>query len=151
MAISKKLRFEVFKRDGFRCTYCGRPCSVTVLQLDHVIPRKDNGADTMDNLTTSCVDCNQGKGTNIIQTDDLLIPKGERAEPQKPEQNYICEGCGTITGEYPRLDDAQGKHHLCNECMNNWKKEYARKTRPYFEKMYDDMVAQCVEMKESCL
>ena len=24
MAISKKIRFEVFKRDGFQCAYCGK-------------------------------------------------------------------------------------------------------------------------------
>jgi 5-methylcytosine-specific restriction endonuclease McrA len=38
MAISKKLRFEVFKRDNFTCQYCGRETPEVILEADHVIP-----------------------------------------------------------------------------------------------------------------
>lgn len=31
-SISKKLRFEVFKRDGFTCQYCGRMAPDVVLE-----------------------------------------------------------------------------------------------------------------------
>lgn len=61
MAVSKRTRFEVFKRDGFRCQYCGRTPPQVVLQADHIHPASDGGPDTADNLVTACEDCNAGK------------------------------------------------------------------------------------------
>lgn len=61
MAVSKRVRFEAFKRDRFTCQYCGkRPPDVT-LEIDHVVARREGGADDIHNLTTSCVACNRGK------------------------------------------------------------------------------------------
>lgn len=62
MTLSKRRRFEVFKRDGFRCMYCGRRPPDVMLECDHVHPRSEGGTDDAGNLTTSCVDCNRGKG-----------------------------------------------------------------------------------------
>jgi hypothetical protein len=60
--LGKRLRFEVFKRDGFRCTYCGERPPVVVLVVDHVVPVKEGGTNEIENLTTSCHTCNAGKG-----------------------------------------------------------------------------------------
>lgn len=62
MSISKKLRFEVFKRDGFTCQYCGKKTPETVLEVDHIVSVSEGGQDDMTNLVTSCFDCNRGKG-----------------------------------------------------------------------------------------
>ena len=59
--ISKRLRFEVYKRDEFACTYCGRTPPSVELVLDHVVPHADGGEDDATNLVTSCQDCNAGK------------------------------------------------------------------------------------------
>jgi hypothetical protein len=61
MAISKKIRFEVFKRDGFRCAYCGKTPPSVVLEVDHIEPKSKGGADDINNLITACFDCNRGK------------------------------------------------------------------------------------------
>jgi len=37
-AISKKLRFEVYKRDKFTCQYCGRKAPDVILEIDHINP-----------------------------------------------------------------------------------------------------------------
>lgn len=58
---SKRLRFEVFKRDEFTCQYCGRRPPEVVLELDHIHPRAAGGKDDEINLVTACVDCNRGK------------------------------------------------------------------------------------------
>jgi hypothetical protein len=60
-AISKRLRFEIFKRDGFTCVYCGSPPTGGVLHLDHVIPVSEGGLSSADNLVTACPSCNLGK------------------------------------------------------------------------------------------
>jgi len=65
--ITKTLRFEVFKRDGFRCQYCGKtPPSVT-LEIDHIQPRSKKGRDDINNLITSCFDCNRGKRDIVLE------------------------------------------------------------------------------------
>jgi hypothetical protein len=66
--ISKKIRFEVFKRDEFTCTYCGQKPPAVVLECDHVIPVAQDGPDSIENLTTSCFDCNRGKSDRGLGT-----------------------------------------------------------------------------------
>lgn len=39
MSISKKIRFEVFKRDHFRCCYCGSAPPSVILEVDHIDPK----------------------------------------------------------------------------------------------------------------
>lgn len=63
MAISRSLRFEVLRRDGFACSYCGRKPPEVELHIDHVTPTALGGRDVPENLATSCADCNLGKGS----------------------------------------------------------------------------------------
>lgn len=66
--ISKKLRFEVFKRDGFVCQYCGAHPPATILHVDHILAVAEGGKNNIDNLVTSCVSCNLGKGARSLQS-----------------------------------------------------------------------------------
>lgn len=59
--ISKRRRFNVFKRDNFTCQYCGRKPPVVVLEVDHIVPVCEGGCDDTFNLTSACYDCNRGK------------------------------------------------------------------------------------------
>lgn len=65
-AISKRTRFEVFKRDGFKCQYCGSTPPAVLLEVDHIVPVAGGGGRGMDNLATACVDCNRGKGAKPL-------------------------------------------------------------------------------------
>jgi len=64
--ISKRVRFEVFKRDSFTCQYCGRMSPDVVLEIDHIDPVKNGGDNKIINLVTSCYDCNRGKGAKTL-------------------------------------------------------------------------------------
>lgn len=72
--ISKKLRFEVFKRDNFTCQYCGRMAPDVVLEVDHIKPVSQCGNNGILNLITSCRDCNRGKGKERI-SENLALKK----------------------------------------------------------------------------
>lgn len=61
-AIPRKMRFEVLKRDGFRCTYCGASGDGVELHVDHELAEANGGKTEMSNLRTACRDCNLGKG-----------------------------------------------------------------------------------------
>lgn len=59
--LSKRLRYEVLRRDGFRCRYCGAEPGERALQIDHVIPEALGGKNEPANLVTACEPCNSGK------------------------------------------------------------------------------------------
>lgn len=65
--ISKRLRFEIFKRDSFLCQYCGRRPPDVILELDHLHPHSQGGTSDETNLVTSCDDCNRGKGARLLR------------------------------------------------------------------------------------
>ena len=75
--ISPKLRYSVFERDGFICKYCGRSPQTheCVLQADHIISVKNGSTNDIDNLITSCWDCNIGKGAKTANLP--IIPDKE--------------------------------------------------------------------------
>lgn len=78
MAIGSRLRFEIFKRDRFRCRYCGVTAKASALHVDHVVPRSKGGGDVASNLVTACRACNAGK-SNIpldhVSADEAAVDK----------------------------------------------------------------------------
>lgn len=86
----KKLRFEVFKRDGFICQYCGAHPPTVILVVDHIAPVADGGQTVIDNLVTACEPCNQGKGARpLISIPESLSSKAERvAEAEEQIRGY---------------------------------------------------------------
>jgi hypothetical protein len=77
-SISKKVRFDIFKRDVFTCQYCGKTPPSIVLEIDHIIPVSKNGDNSCDNLITSCFECNRGKGADTLQVSpQTLVEKSE--------------------------------------------------------------------------
>ena len=61
MAVSKRARYEVLRRDNFTCRYCGGKAPDVPLTVDHVLPVALGGTDEPANLVTACRDCNAGK------------------------------------------------------------------------------------------
>lgn len=61
-ALTHSLRYEILKRDNFRCVICGRGAKDGVtLHVDHKKPVSKGGLTTPDNLRTLCDSCNRGK------------------------------------------------------------------------------------------
>jgi hypothetical protein len=61
MAVSKRTRFEVLRRDNHTCRYCR--ATDAPLTIDHVTPVALGGTDDPSNLVTACRDCNAGKSS----------------------------------------------------------------------------------------
>jgi len=55
----KSLRVFVFRRDGYRCLYCGDQAGP--FDCDHIIPFSRGGSNDPDNLATACRPCNRSK------------------------------------------------------------------------------------------
>lgn len=63
MAVSKRLRYEILRRDNHACRYCGGIAPDVALTVDHVVPVALGGSDDPSNLVTACRDCNAGKSS----------------------------------------------------------------------------------------
>lgn len=61
MAVSKRLRYEILRRDNNTCRYCGASAPEVALTVDHAIPTALGGSDDPTNLVAACKDCNAGK------------------------------------------------------------------------------------------
>jgi hypothetical protein len=63
--ISRSLRYDILKRDCFKCVLCGRSAGSATLEIDHIQPVARGGSSDLSNLRTLCFDCNRGKGAKI--------------------------------------------------------------------------------------
>ena len=90
VALSKKVRFEVFKRDKFECQYCGAHPPDVVLEVDHIISVRDGGSDDIENLITACFGCNRGKGAEdlTVLPQSLADKAAEVAEREEQISAY---------------------------------------------------------------
>lgn len=59
--IQPKLRYQIFKRDNFRCVICGCDAKNDILVVDHIVPVVNGGKNDLSNLRVLCRECNTGK------------------------------------------------------------------------------------------
>ncbi len=60
--VTDKLRYEILRRDKFRCVLCGISREDSKLEVDHIKPVSKGGKTERSNLRTLCNRCNRGKG-----------------------------------------------------------------------------------------
>ena len=77
--LSKK---EVFLRDRFTCQYCGN--KTHDLTLDHVIPRRQHGANTWENVVAACPRCNLRKAGRTPVEAGMKLVKAPRVPAPNP-------------------------------------------------------------------
>ena len=94
---------EVFRRDNYRCVYCGQRAAQ--LTIDHVIPRHRGGPHSWANLVTACAACNRKKGGRTPEEAALTL----RYQPYEP---------------YPTIEYLFGQYLSRNEewlrYLNGW-------------------------------
>ena len=94
--ISDELRFDVFRRDNYRCKICGSSSDQGVqLHVDHVVPISKGGKSDFDNLQTLCERCNIGKSNKSFTN----------------EKSRTCKKC---QGELILRDGKNGKFYGCS-------------------------------------
>ncbi len=76
--LSKK---EIFLRDRFTCQYCGKKSQD--LTLDHVIPRRQHGPHSWNNVVAACTRCNLRKAGRTPAEASMVLVR----EPKVPDPN----------------------------------------------------------------
>lgn len=94
--VGPRARFEVFKRDGFACQYCGRTPPAAILEIDHILAVSRGGSDDEANLLTSCFDCNRGKSDVPLEQvprplADQMQERIDRAEQVKAYNRFLLK------------------------------------------------------------
>jgi 5-methylcytosine-specific restriction endonuclease McrA len=85
---SKRLR--IYMRDKFRCQYCGEKKAVDGLTLDHILPRSRGGDNSPVNVVTSCVACNNRKGSRTPEEARMPLLTSQTALRVKLERVVLC-------------------------------------------------------------
>ena len=93
-AATKRL---VRQRAFDQCEYCGllqAHSPIAKLQIEHVIPKKHGGDDTLENLALACIDCNLAKSSNIAGRDVETLELTRLFHPRKDrwEDHFEIEG-----------------------------------------------------------
>jgi hypothetical protein len=104
-SISKSLRFAVFKRDSFKCQYCGRHAPEVILHCDHVKAVAEGGTTDILNLVAACSDCNLGKGARNL-SDHAVVSKQVNQLAALQEKREQLEMMLAWRDELNQLNDA---------------------------------------------
>lgn len=109
MTISRRLRFEILKRDGHTCRYCGAKAPDVKLTVDHVVPIALGGGDEPNNLVAACADCNAGKSStnpsdplvaDVDATALLFAHAIEVASQRRREEALLMAAAVDVWGDY---------------------------------------------------
>jgi 5-methylcytosine-specific restriction endonuclease McrA len=88
-------RKNIYLRDNYTCQYCGQKFSAEDLTFDHLIPRKNGGQTTWDNIVTCCKACNCKKGCKSAEEVGMHllsqphIPTIKELERNQPIKNDL--------------------------------------------------------------
>lgn len=129
MAVSKRLRHEVMRRDNHACRYCGATAPDVKLTIDHVTPTALGGSDEPSNLATACVDCNAGKSATPPDA-ALVADVDQRAVRWAQAMQVVIERrAGELAAERKRLakfDRKWQSYPIAYPRDANWKNSVLR-------------------------
>lgn len=80
----KLTRGNIFKRDGYKCAYCGLN-DRKELTIDHVVPKSKGGQNTWENMVTCCKKCNGKKGDMTLKQSNMTLS----ISPKKPTKTQV--------------------------------------------------------------
>ena len=149
-AISKKLRFEIFKRDGFACQYCGATPPAVILEPDHINPVCNGGDNSMDNLITSCFNCNRGKSGAPL----TAIPKSlkEKAAEVAEREAQIAGYRGVMQSALDRIEDDMwqvAEALVPNSSSDGMRRDWLQSIKTFNDRLPLHMVIDAAEIAKS--
>lgn len=105
--ISQQVSWNVFKRDGYKCRYCGR--DDVPLTVDHLVLWEDGGPSIEQNLVSACKKCNKTRG-NTPYAEWLKHPRYLRtSEDLEPSVRFDNEAMVGALDDIPRMYQKHSK------------------------------------------
>lgn len=66
-SISLPKRMRTLEKYESRRAYCGISLNISIMHIDHVVPKKAGGGNADENLNPSCSSCNSAKGDRDLE------------------------------------------------------------------------------------
>lgn len=88
-AIPKRIRFEVFKRDSFKCQYCGATAPDVLLEIDHIKAVASGGTNDITNLIVACQACNSGKSDKPLDENTAVAKSRTQLEQLQERREQL--------------------------------------------------------------
>lgn len=110
MAVSKRLRYEVLRRDNYTCRYCGASAPEVKLTVDHVTPVALGGSDEPTNLVSACGPCNFGKSSSS--------PDAPLVEDVAQDALRFVRALALVADR--RTEEREYRERLLLEISNDW-------------------------------
>lgn len=66
--MTKKTRELVYAKYNGRCAYCGHEITLKEMQVDHIIPQRLGGTDSLENYNPACRTCNHYKRATRLES-----------------------------------------------------------------------------------
>lgn len=145
--LSKRVRFAVFKRDGFVCQYCGKHPPDVVLECDHIVPVVEGGGDDEGNLVTACFDCNRGKAGIPLS----VVPQSlaDKAAEMREREDQLAGYRAIAQARADRIEDDMWRVADTLETdasKNGFRREYLRSIRMFNERLPLHSVIDAADM-----
>jgi 5-methylcytosine-specific restriction endonuclease McrA len=74
-------RFNLSRRDGNACQYCGARLPLDKLTIDHVVPQSRGGETSWENCVLACMRCNNRKGSRTPAEANMKLSR----LPERPD------------------------------------------------------------------
>lgn len=149
-AISKRVRFEVFKRDGFVCHYCGAHPPGVLLHVDHIVAVANGGQNDIDNLVTACEPCNLGKGARSL----TAVPQSlaDKAKQVAEREAQLAGYQSILEAKRERIEDELWRVAETLEpgsAQNGMRLDWTRSIKHFIEKLGVHEVIDAAELARS--
>lgn len=145
--LSKKMRFNIFKRDHFKCQYCGSTPPSVVLEIDHINPVSNGGNNDSANLITACFDCNRGKSNGLLNSiPESVVEKSELIE-EKLEQVKAYERLIRSKKKYEekQINEVESTFNMYFEGYS-FNKKFRESVRLFVQKLPIDSVTNAMQV-----
>ncbi len=77
-------RRNLYRRDGYRCQYCGHQQLTQELSIDHVVPRSHGGGTSWENCVLACLACNVCKANRTPAQARMTLLRTPTRPPWSP-------------------------------------------------------------------
>ena len=142
--LSKAERQKVYQKCGGCCAYCGQKILYKEMQIDHMKPLANGGADEISNMLPACRSCNHYKATLDVEgfrrylggiparlmRDSIPFQVGRRFDLVAETGNPVAFYFEMMDFECPYEDDGKEQfmqcrtHDDCITCKREWRREH---------------------------
>lgn len=105
MSFSEKVKIEAKKKAGFRCVICQEP----FVEVHHIVPQKEGGEDTINNVAPLCSRCHDLYGDNPSKRKQIRQMRDHWYEVMEKRNKGKLSNLDPIRPDHERINALRDK------------------------------------------